>query len=385
VIRTLPLLLLGAACAEPEWDHVAPVVESRCLGCHGPDGASPPLHRPEVLSGLAPSLVAELEAGTMPAWAPDDAEHPLRDRLAMPESERRLLLRWLDAGAHVPPGATLTAPPRPRLDADLLLDVPAHDVSGESLRCFLVDLPQASMTGFDVVGSAVVHHALLGVHPASARADLAARDAADPGPGWDCPDAFMPQADPVPVRVPVLWFPSPAPTRTFPGTGVPLGGVGVVQVHALGAGTARGRLELSTAPSDQVAEEISLPLGTGYVSLPDDRDEHVLVRRTHLGTRLPEGVDGPVRVLGARGHGHHLLSRLTVRVDEQLVLDLARWDPRMQPRYLLQEPLLADADAVVELTCIYDLTPQARARAADYGEEDEMCGGWLFVTPAGTE
>ena len=380
--RLLLLAVLGSACApSPEWAEVAPVLESRCLGCHGSGGAWPPLHDPAVLSGLAPRIASEVSARTMPAWAPDDAARPLRDRLALPDDERRLLLRWLDDGANVPSDAELTPPERPTLDADLALDLPAHDVDGESLRCFLVELPDTRLTGFDVQASEIVHHALLGVHPASRRAALQALDEADPGPGWACPDAFMPDAALPPERVPVLWFPSPTPTTTFPGTGIPLGGVGVVQVHGLGAGIASGVLQLTT--DDAVIDEISLPLGTGDVPLPDGEDTFTLERKGLLGRLLASQGhdlgDGPLRILGARGHGHHLLSRLTIDLDGEPILDLVRWDPRVQPRYLLETPVRAEPDQVVTLTCTYDTSEEARARAADYGEDHEMCGGWLFL------
>ncbi len=267
-------------------------------------------------------------------------------------------------------------PPRPDFTTDLRLALPPSTGASESKRCVLVDLPDTHLVGFDVQADASVHHVLLGVHDPADRAALQALDAADPDPGWACDEHFMGTADVRPDRVPVLWFPSPAPTRMFPGTGVPLGGVGVLQVHALGPGDGG---ELLLAVDDDVRDEISLPLGTGDVDLPPGRDQAVLTRKAYLRDLLPDGISGPVQVLGGRGHGHELLSRLTIRLDDDPVLDLVRWDPRVQPRYLLTEPILATPDQVVALTCTYDTTPQARARAAEYGDEGEMCGGWLFV------
>ena len=84
--------------------------------------------------------------------------------------------------------------------------------------------------------------------------------------------------------------------------------------------------------------------------------------------------------MGARGHGHEQLDHLRIALDDVPVLDIPQWDPAFQTRYLLQEPVRAAPDAVLSLECTYDNTSERRARAAAYGDEGEMCGGWVFVT-----
>lgn len=376
----LPVLLLAACVPPPTWDEVAPVVQARCLGCHGPEGVWPPLHEASLHADLGPWIHEAIATEAMPPWAPDDRAHPLMHRQELSASERRLLLGWFEDIGPTSGSVALRAPLRPTLRADHRFELPEHRVDGESHRCFLVDLPQTRLTAFDVEGTELVHHVLLGVHPEERRQRFEALDAQDAEPGWSCPDAFMSDAVLPPDRVPVLWFPSPGPTSTSPGTGIPLAGVGVLQVHGLGVGKASGWLSITT--DDAVAEEIAIPIGRGEVELPEGRESVVVVRKGILGLllqALDHPREGPVRVLGARGHGHHLLRRLTIDLDGDPILDLVRWDPRIQPRYLLQKPIVAELDQVVTLTCTYETTVEARAEAASYGDEGEMCGGWLFV------
>lgn len=272
----------------------------------------------------------------------------------------------------------MAPPPRPRWTADHRVPIPAHPVDGDQDRCFLIELPPGALTGYDLQANGLVHHALLGLYPESVRPLLQDRDAADPGPGWDCPDAFMARADPAPERVPVRWFPNPEPTRLTPGTGVPLTRTAVLQVHGLGVGTAEGTLELKLAPLDAVLPQTDLVLGRGDIALPDDGSEHVVQQKAYVGSLLDGELpgDGPVWVVGARGHGHDRLARLTLALDDAPVLDLVRYDPRIQPRYRLARPVPAPRDAVLSLTCTY----RDADRDAVYGEQaGEMCGGWVWV------
>lgn len=379
-MRSAGLALAASACVVPSDHDVVAQFEAQCVACHHRDGpAAPSLEDAASVRLMADVLHHAVAERAMPPWLPGPRSAPLRGSLALSKQDRRALLRWLDAGL---PGAPdhFVVPAREALAAPSSVPLPPIESTGEAWTCAQATVPPGLLTGFDVVGaSPVVHHVLLGIWPASARATLEARDAADPGPGWACPDAFM-GGTPAPDRVPVLWFPTPQPARMWPGTGAPLDGVAVVQVHTLGTGSVQGAMQLEV--QDSAVSEISIALGTGHVPLPPDEAVVTVERKGRVGDWLREPVPGDgVWIVGVRGHGHEQLDTLQITLDGEPLLDIPRWDPHFQARYLLDSPVFASLEARLDLQCTYDNSPERRAHAATYGDEGEMCGGWAFVVP----
>lgn len=344
------------------------MVEANCLGCHAGD-APFDFITADGLAEVAPLARAHVRAGTMPPWPPEGGV-ALRGDRRLDDDEVHLLAAWL--ADPVLGDAVLTPPPRDEVRRDATIEVPAFQApTGEGHRCFVVDLPDGQLEAYAVQREGPVHHVLLGRFAEAA--PLLALDAADPEPGWACPDAFMPGAEPSPEQVPILWFPGSNPTRTFPGTALALGGVGVVQVHTAGAGTASVVLELDLA--EQALTERTLSLGVGRI-VPEEQPE---VRRTAFvrDWMRPEDLaiaKGQVWLTGARGHGHDRLRQLTLRSEDRVWLDLVRWEVAWQSRYVFAEAQPIDLDAPLTLECRYG------SSTGSYPSEQEMCGGWLFFT-----
>jgi hypothetical protein len=75
----------------PRYDDVAPIISARCLGCHWgePDGPWPLVDYPHV-ADWADAVRGDVQTCAMP---PPDAG------IAMPDSERTLILTWIRCGS----------------------------------------------------------------------------------------------------------------------------------------------------------------------------------------------------------------------------------------------------------------------------------------------
>lgn len=372
-MRPTPAFVLLLAACNPSWEEAAPVVQDHCVSCHSEEGGAPHVFRDaESLMALAPVARSHVLGRTMPPWPPSSDAEPLLGDRTLPQEDLHVLAAWL--ADPVPGHAVLDEPVRDELRVDATLDVPAFSTpEGEGRRCFVVDLPDAQLSAYAVTRSGPVHHVLVGRF--DDRDALDALDALDPNPGWDCPDAFMPGAEPRPEQVPVLWFPGSNPTRSASGTGQVLRGAGVVQVHSSGSGTAGVRIDLELGTG--LVQERTLSLGAGGI---DPEAQPMVVRTAYIrdwmrAADLAE-TQGRIWVTGARGHGHDRLTRLTLRSEDHMLLDLVRWEVDWQMRYLFAEPVELDPDAPLTLECQYGDSD------GGYPSDREMCGGWLFFTTA---
>lgn len=180
---------------------IRPIVEARCLGCHGEAGiGSLDLrYRPEEwVDGPAWWAAAAADAmldGRMPPWMPEDGCRPIANDQRLDAGALARVAQWRAERLPVgdPRESASTPPAMEAAPADRVLVgegyVPDFG-EGDDHRCQVVEAV-ASPLFVQAVGvvadrGAMVRRArVFAVEAAQAEA-VAALDAADPGPGWGC-------------------------------------------------------------------------------------------------------------------------------------------------------------------------------------------------------
>lgn len=380
------------------WDALQPVL-ARCAGCHDGAGLATPLLAPADWHAFAEAAAELVAAGDMPPWPAGPADVAYADDGSLDPDDRSALLDWLRAGAPTPAGARPVAPaPRPALDrVDAVVAMPEARTpeTAEETRCFaLGPPPEAPVSGVEVVPGpdGIAHHVLASV-VASDDPDTspAALDAADPAPGWACPEWLSGS------RVVGLggWLPGRSPTVLPAGVGLvlPEGGELVLQGHYLArAGRAdRSEIHLRLEPAvDRRAAELRLA-HSGWVAPAVAVGAHAdrtwryasTVAREVVATDL-DGSRG-VEVLAVVPHLHTYGVRVRVSVvtggQERVLVDIPSWDYDWQLTYTLAEPLPLDPSDELRLLCAYHNDTD---RDVTFGEsvDDEMCVARLLVAEA---
>lgn len=399
------VLVFGAlvACGGPErgsgpptWsDHVAPIVEERCVTCHQ-DGQIAPfaLDTYDDAAAWGGLLADAAEARLMPPFLADagGACQTFEDAAWLDPEEIDTLRAWADAGA--PEGgrwAPLTAPPAAHLDQpDVVVDLgvdysPA--IAPDDYRCFVVDpaLPaDRFLTAFEVVPGdpRIVHHVILyTLDSAGAEAAAESLDAMDATPGYTCfGSSVVAESRPV-----AAWAPGTPATRLPEGSGIRLAGGRkvVIQVHyntASATGTDRTavRLELEEAvPS----EALVFLLADLQMELPPGQSEVVHTFDLDLNTLgLPLGVY--VRGVFPHMHTRGRSMRLEALREQgtECLADVPRWDFDWQRMYWYTRPVYLYPTDVLRLTCSYDTSDDAEPVVWGEGTGDEMCLFGLVVT-----
>jgi mono/diheme cytochrome c family protein len=260
--------------------EVAPVIASKCAGCHQAGGIAPfSLQTAGQIASKAQLIAAAVEAERMPPWPPGPRSPVFvgQGERTLSGRQRATILAWARAGGRVDGPARTTRPQRPapvRPGESLLsLRMPApyrpSPAKGttDDYRCFLLDprlSEDASVTAAQIVPGRprLVHHVILFRVAREQVADAERLDAASPGPGWPCfggtgisgggagsPQGSLNDADWI-----AAWAPGWGGERLPAGTGVPLpaGSRIVMQVHynlANGRAPDRSSARLAVAPA----------------------------------------------------------------------------------------------------------------------------------------
>ncbi|MCA9623216.1 MAG: monooxygenase, partial [Myxococcales bacterium] len=257
---------------------------------------------------------------------------------------------------------------------------PNGDVN--DLRCFVLD-PElgddAMLVGFDVTPGErrVVHHVLL----YSADSDeLAALDAADPGPGYGCPGG--PGASS--ARVIAGWVPG-MPANHYPeSTGVPLAKDErlVMQIHY---NTAQAGPLPDRSAVDLMLAEAAVDAPAQIFSIADH--DFAIPPQTHGHTTTVE-VDVPAAgtLWAAAPHMHLLGRQARVEVerangDVACLVDIPSWSFDWQQFYFLADPagLAVAPGDTIRFSCTWDNDTPEAVTWGD-GTEDEMCITYLYAT-----
>jgi len=142
------------------YDHVAAIINKRCVTCHYPGGIGPfELSTFEAVRNEAATIRREVEYQRMPPWHADTARgHAIEDVQALTDDERRTIVDWIDQGlarqkagdaewlvAGTPPAVPLALPKLPK---------PGEFTIGGGRPDYVVRMPQPFM----VKASSVVEY-----------------------------------------------------------------------------------------------------------------------------------------------------------------------------------------------------------------------------------
>jgi hypothetical protein len=408
------------------WQDIRPLLMTECGDCHaeGEIGAFD-LGDPGVAAALAPSIAAVTADGRMPPFPPGPLTPPLRDARRLTAAQIELLGAWAEAGAPLgEPDAAAPAPRRvPSFDLqnpDLVFNVPVEPYSPDvdlpdDYRCFMVplDVPNTrGSVGYRVTpgNPAVVHHMNMYLFDADEAATLQALDDESPDrDGWPCFSQTQLAPDGVePAGFLGFWVPGVGGVKTFEGTArpVPANTFAVLNVHyntlAWDRTTPdRTRVEVYYAPPEASAElqpVSGISVGIRNLEIPWGEAE-VVHEQTGTVSNWTRGLferryaDAEAWAVGNRAHMHLLATSFRItrnlgRPDEQVMLDIPRWDFHWQSGWRFEDAHRLRADDTLTVRCVYDNTPEHRAEvgldpddrttvAWGEGTTDEMCGGGL--------
>lgn len=417
------------------YQDVAPIVATRCMGCHRDGGLAPfslETYDDAVAFGL--QMLAAVEDGVMPPWSATTATDCAPTRAwkhdpRLSAGELDTLRAWIDdnrpAGDFVDiiPGnpdqlAGVTHP---------LLPVEPFVTTGttDQFKCFALDpgiTTDHFLTGWDVVpgNRAVVHHVVIMTLPADLL--VAARNADVIGKPLDC--AVIPMSAAIGA-----WAPGQGPTETPDGVAavIPANTGILMQIHYHPAGndnapdaTAVNLRMSETAPSKFYAFGGWGNARTPPHLQPDPTDIDGVIRfripanaPEHVETmRFPIGGDGPrVPMFIMQPHQHYVGTRLELRIhrtappigepaDECLINSDWNFDWQRTYQYdvpIVELPTVGPGDEI-EVKCTYNNTisnPFVERALADQGlsapidvfigEEttDEMCLGLVGLITEG--
>jgi tetratricopeptide (TPR) repeat protein len=377
-------------------DDIAPIIRSRCVTCHQPDGDAPfSLASHDEVRRRASMIVAVTKSGYMPPWKPVDGFGDFRGTRRMTADEIATIERWVSAGMG--PSAGADAGPAPETtnawehgEPDLILTLPQYTLRADGpdvFRNFVVAVPVASsrfVRGLQFrPRSRAVHHANIRVDSTTGSRRL---DEADPAPGYegviarsaDFPDGHF-----------LGWTPGQlAPVLSDELTWQLRSGSDlVVQLHLRPTGKTEEiapvvGFYLSERPGSQTPtmirlgrQDLDVPAGAPAYAisdsfvLPVDVEVHAVQPHSHYRARAMQAwanlPDGSRRAL--------------IRIDD--------WDMNWQDRYVYQTPFRLAAATRLTLDFVFDNSvvnprnpdrPPVRARWG-WRSTDEMADLWIQV------
>jgi len=390
---------------------VAPLIQRECLACHIEGGIGPFLLTgyDEVVTE-ADSVVEAVMTGYMPPWLPDPACREFDHQRGLTADERAIFQRWFDGGmrqgdiADLPP-----APPAPpafeatdiaRMAEPYLPDATAPD----DYRCFLLDYEfenDVFITGRSVVPGAqgIVHHVLsYAISPEQADT-LAALDAADEGPGYECFSGPIPNeggdnAGTLGLTGLGGWVPGQLPFVEREGRAifVPAGSRIVMQMHynLLAADptpdSTELHLQLTTTEPEFLTRRVPLAILDLNIPAGMPSASHTAVFRNYTGNAMNITTFSPHMHMLGRTQTTQMVPRFGEDGPTSCMIDVPEWDFNWQQNYRVraEEPINLEVGAGLEVTCVYDNSPshqpvvngeQIEPRDVSWGEGslDEMC------------
>ena len=423
-------------------DRVAPLLMDHCASCHNPGGPGSShwyLSTARDVVDVDRFIVEQLESGAMPPWPASDLGVPYADSLALTDDELADILNWIADGSNldVDPSTSMVGGPIAAIREPLVVP-PNEPYDGEGgryddYRCLVYDpgLDEGAwLRGHQFVAdqTAVVHHAIGYLVPAAQRAAADARDAADPGSGWECyggtglaDDTFV-----------MGWAPGQLPDVYPDGSGlwVDAGDFFVIQVHYhydTRPGPDASHIELSLAHGDLALQPVTIsqyltpaeiPCGPGESGPLCSRDAVAAVARAEYGVvpadfiNMSCGVtpddfagmtngtawstcDMAVRASGeivsVLGHMHDLGAtyRMTLNPDtpdELVLLDIPDWDYDWQYNYEPADSIVIDRGDTLRFECSWERSRRDPSLEPAYvlwsfGSDDEMCFSTVVTRP----
>lgn len=370
------------------YKDVLPIVQRQCLACHAPGGIAPfALDSYAAAQPRSASLADATSLRRMPPWKPDPAcGGPFVGERRLTQAQIDAFVAWDSAGA--PQGNPADAPPPPDgglpglPHVDQTVTMPEAYTPSAALtddyRCFLVDPALAAdqqVTGYDILPgvAAEVHHVIVYIVD---KAAAQAKDAQDPGPGWQCFGGANTTSD----GALGAWAPGSGAVLFPAGTGIRLAanrGL-AIQVHyntLAGVRTPdQTSLKLMYAASPVTAAYL-LPLVADGFSIPPLTNGYSYSKS--FNNPAPLGI----KLWGLLPHMHTLGRRITITGPANACLiDIPTWDFHWQQQYFRPAPFALGAGQSVTVGCTWD-NPTNRTITWGEGTTDEMCFAFVYATP----
>jgi hypothetical protein len=373
---------------------VAPILASRCAGCHE-DGGIAPFSLTDY--GLAKTHAMEIAAATAARIMPPSnvdasgACQSYANARWLSDDEIATLENWAAAGA--PEGAPSNDPAPAALahldDATARVDLGATYVPNAELsddyRCFVIDVGQAEdafLTAYEVAPGEPreVHHVILyGLTDHDAEAKAVELDDGEPGPGYTC---FGGPGTGGAFGVLAAWAPGTSVTRYPEGTGIRVRArsKAVLQIHYnLAAGALPDATSIALKLEPRVEKEaMVLPAVDLDLTLPPRSAAAVATRDQELTD------DATYHLLGVFPHMHQLGTSLKVeRIrdgESSCVVDVPRWNFHWQEFFFYERPIDVVRGDIARITCTYDTRTRSSTTKWGEGTDDEMCIAGFYVT-----
>ena len=377
---------------------VAPILDSRCAGCHTDGGIAPmPLTGFDEVSGYADWVADAVVDRRMPPGQPGDGCAEYTEAPGLTDEEVDTIARWAEGGAPEGDAADATDV-SPHVDSlamervDLTLTMPepyTPTTSPDDYRCFLVDWPEEEtvyVTGFGMVPGqpSIVHHVI--AYPAGPETIeyYEGVDAADDGPGYTCYGG--PGGEPG-KRARWLggWAPGGQARALAEGTGIAIepGSKMILQVHY--------NTSEALAVEDQTSMEVMIEASV--------EDEGEITPVADFGwvfggeMVIPAGATGEtftyseawdhdawLHDVGMHMHGLGRGGEVSITHADGTETCLQRmddWDFNWQMAYRLSEPVFIAEGDELNVTCVFD-NPTGEDVAWGEATTDEMCLGIVY-------
>jgi hypothetical protein len=374
-------------------EHIAPLVYSRCASCHHPGGIGPfSLMSFDEARPMAAAMSAEVRARRMPPTVIDASGrcNPFRNDVPwLTEAEVDRFRRWAEEGA--PQGDPSRAPTPPtsfatELDTDVRFDIGANYLPppgrAGQYRCFVTEPAVATdrfVTGYQVVPGEprVVHHVLVfSLNSPAAETEVAALDARDPQPGYDCYGGPGTTGS----TLQVVWAPGGPATRFPDGTGMRLPGGRrlVMQVHyniLNGSRPDRTQVRFRTAASVETEARLVAVSG-GDIEIPPRTASHTVEgQRIFPRAGAPRGV----RVFGVAPHMHEIGRAQRLVAADTCLSEVSTWNFHWQRLFFYERPVDLPAEVPIRVACTYDSSTRSTVTRRGEGTLDEMCLNYRYV------
>lgn len=396
---TIFLLAAGSLAAQPPpefWRDVAPVLESRCAGCHQRGGIAPmPLETYRDARPWARAIREAVLTRRMPPWPADARFGRFSNDRSLSENEIRALAGWAASGAREGNGgAGLIRPrdptPHPAAGLALAMPEPFRVPAGAVIEYQYVVLPTGLATDRWVRDArvipgtpAVVHHAVLYVR--------------EPGSAWlrearpGVPFSFPRARDPRSLTTSdILHVYTPGnPESSWPAgyaKKIPAGSDLILQVHYTSVkhdAADRTRIEISFADSPPVKRVLTLQIGNHRFAIPPGEPDY----RVQASGTLPDAAEllSLFPHMHLRGKAFEYLLEAPGSPPE-VALRIPKYDFYWQLQYVLAEPRRLPAGTRITCTAWFDNSannprnPDPSAEVS-YGEQsfEEMMIGFFDV------
>jgi hypothetical protein len=383
--------------------RVAPILERRCVPCHGSSAGtanvSPALDTAEAAQRVAPQLALAVERRHMPPWGADGtgACGRFADAAWLDDREINTLRSWAQGGAPLgtPPNKAPSSSDVPNPFAWLLEPAPGESrlslrteftpgLGAAATRCFRSDI---ALTGEWSIGAFGVRaEPALGVQQMllyelsdSQQLDAVRRlEAEDPEAGWSCYGGTRVEGSELVASW--SWLNPlqrlPAGSRLHARAGLPL--VLQLRYNLIGAGLERRAVqasaELVLRPPEQAAR--LWPIWAPDLRLPAGQRRTEVVHEVALSERL--SLLGVVPQL--HGLGRALMLERQRGTERQCLVSLAHWNPSQEQLFRYRSSLDLDPGDRLRLSCAFDTTSRTEEVRGGEAIDQEECRIYLYVS-----